>query len=103
VQEVPGSNPGGPTNYSPFTAVSTSFSLVLDAFSRWVIGWALGRTREADTFGQFLLDNVQKGVVFQRLIGVSHPGFPKILHRFADEAIGETALLATREDYDSRC
>jgi len=39
-----------------------------------------------------LLDDEQQGVIFQRFIGVSHPGFPEILHRPGDEAFGEISL-----------
>jgi len=59
----------------------------------------LGRRRLAPTslallaaFGQLLLDDEQEGVILQRCIGVSHPGFPEILHRLGDEAIGEISL-----------
>jgi hypothetical protein len=42
--------------------------------------------------GQLLLDDQQQGVIFQGFIDVSHPGFPEILHRLGDEAIGEMSL-----------
>jgi hypothetical protein len=42
--------------------------------------------------GQLLLDNEQQCVIYQRRIGVAHPGFPEIIHRFGDQAIGEMLL-----------
>jgi hypothetical protein len=36
------------------------------------------------------------------LIGVSHPGFPQILDRLRDEAIGELSLQAASGDHDLR-
>src|SRR5476649_1292382 len=44
-------------------------------------------------FGQLLLDDEQQTVIFQGFVGVSHPGFPEILHRLGDEAIGEISGL----------
>ena len=53
-------------------------------------------------FGQLLLDDEQQSVIFQRRIGVSHPGFPEVLHRLGDEAIGELSLQAASGDHGWR-
>jgi hypothetical protein len=47
-----------------------------------------------------VLDDEQQGIVFQRCIGVSHPGFPEIFHRLGDEAIREMSLQAAGGDHD---
>src|SRR5450759_2275040 len=48
---------------------------------------------------QFLLDEEQQGFVFQCLVGMAHPGFPKVLDLFEDKAIGESPLQAARDDH----
>jgi len=65
-------------------------------------GLAAPRFALLAALGQFLLDEEQQGVIFQRRIGVSHPGFPEILHRLGDEAIAEMALQAAGGDHDWR-
>jgi hypothetical protein len=53
--------------------------------------------------GQFLLEDEQQSVIFQRGIGLSHPGFPEILHRrLGEEAIAEIALHAAGGDPERR-
>jgi hypothetical protein len=55
-----------------------------------------------DAFAQLLLNNLEQLIVIQRLVGVPHPGLPKILDFLGDEAIGETALKTARDDHDLR-
>jgi len=54
------------------------------------------------SFGQFLLDNQEQGIIFQRLIDVAHPGFAKILHRLGDKAVGKISLQTPRSDHEAR-
>src|SRR5207247_9592190 len=49
---------------------------------------------------QLLLNNLEQLIVIQSLVGVAHPGLPKILDFLGDEAIGKAALKATRGDHD---
>ena len=49
---------------------------------------------------QLLLNNLQQLIVIQSLVGVAHPGLPKILDFLGDEAIGKAALKTTRGDHD---
>ena len=45
-----------------------------------------------EALAQFLLNNLQQLIVIHRLVGMAHPGFPKILDLLGDQAIGEVAL-----------
>ncbi len=44
----------------------------------------------------------QQGFIFQRLVGMANPRFPKIGDLFGDEAIREAALEAAGVDYRAR-
>src|ERR1700730_10221645 len=49
---------------------------------------------------QLLLNSLEQVIVIQGLIGVAHPGLPKILNFFGNEAIGEAALKTAGSDHD---
>ena len=49
---------------------------------------------------QLLLNNLEQLIVLQSLVGMAHPGLPKILDLLGDEAIGKAALKATHGDHD---
>lgn len=51
---------------------------------------------------QLLLNDLQQLIVIQRLVGVAHPGLPKILDFLGDKAIGEAALKTAGGDHDLR-
>ena len=92
--------------YQPFPILGTPVAHMLQ---QQLAEHDLGRRRLAATrlallaaLGQLLLDDEQQGVIFQRSIGASHPGFPEILHRLGEEAIGELSLEASSGDHGWR-
>jgi aminoglycoside phosphotransferase (APT) family kinase protein len=80
-------------------------------FERQIARWsrqyledkAAGRDANMDRLLDWLPNHIppdeQQSIVFQRGIGVSHPGFPEILHRLGDEPIGEFSLQSASGDH----
>jgi hypothetical protein len=48
---------------------------------------------------QFQPNDLKQPIVIQRLVGMAHPGLPKILDLLGDEAVGEAALETARGDH----